>query len=159
MLSPLNGCKVALTVAGIVASQLAGETVMRGQVDVYPVFAEEHLDRAMTTLGMAFALVTAMVERNEPLEAKDFLARSREQLAPTRMYWKDRNQNAAIEMLNDALGKIDALDAGLSEEPINVARVQMLAREVDMACNACHAKFREQDPVSKKYHVKRDVVR
>ena len=77
-----------MTVAAIVASLAAGETVLRGQVDDYPVFAEEHLDRAMTTLGMAFALVTAMVERNEPLEAKDFLARSREQLAPTRMHWK-----------------------------------------------------------------------
>ena len=145
------------TLASIVLSPVVAGFVTRGQ-ERYPIFTEEHLDRAMNTLGLAFALVTASVERNDAAEAKDLLARSREQLAPTIMFWKNRNRDDAIEMLEETLRKMDDLDAGLSADPVDPERAQRLARTVDAACETCHARNREQDPVTRTYRVKRELV-
>ena len=150
----LVGCA---TLVSIVVSSVVGGFVTRGQ-ECYPIFTEEHLDRAMKTLGLAFALVTASVEMNDPAEAKDFLARSREQLSPTIMFWRSRNRDDAIEMLKETLRKMDDLDALLSADSMDPQSSQRLAHEVDAACEICHARNREQDPVTGSYRVKQELV-
>jgi cytochrome c556 len=54
---------------------------------------------------------------------------------------------------------MDALDAALSEEAVNQRAVSDLAGSVAASCEACHSKYREQDPVSKAYRVKADALR
>ena len=48
----------------------------------------------------------------------------------------------------------EALDAVLSAETIDPAAVTALAGKVDIACQACHAVYREQDPVTNEYRLK-----
>ena len=49
---------------------------------------------------------------------------------------------------------MDDLDALLSAETIDPAAVTALACNVDIACEACHAVYREQDPVTNEYRLK-----
>jgi hypothetical protein len=125
----------------------------------YPIFTNEHLDEAMKTVGLAFGLARSAIEKNSAENAKDYLIRSRDQLATTITYWRDRKKDDAVAILRETLKKMDALDALLSEETVNQRAASDLAGSVAASCEACHGKYREQDPASKAYRVKADAVR
>jgi cytochrome c553 len=125
----------------------------------YPIFTAEHLDEAMKTVGLAFGLTRSAIEKNSAENAKDYLIRSRDQLATTITFWRDRKRDDAVAILRETLKKMDALDAALSEETVNQKAASDLAGSVAASCEACHGKYREQDPASKAYRVKADAVR
>ena len=124
----------------------------------YPIFTPAHLENAMKMLGLAFGLVTASLAKDDFENSKDFLSRSREQLAPTVTFWKDREKDDAIKLLTDTVRTMDDLDAALSAETIDQTAVKTLAKQVNAACEACHAVYREQDPATKAYRLKPDSV-
>jgi hypothetical protein len=125
----------------------------------YPIFTVDHLHEAMKTVGLAFDLTgTAITKQDFPL-AKDYLIRSRDQLATTMTFWRDRKDDAAVTLLRTALTQMDALDAAMSVDTIDPSGVQALSRSVTGACEACHARYREQDPVTKAYRVRADLLR
>ena len=125
----------------------------------YPVFSTDHLDEAMKTIGLAFSLTRSAIDKNSAENAKDYLIRSRDQLATTITFWRDRKRDDAIAILRETLKKMDALDAALSEETVNQKAASDLAGSVAASCEACHSKYREQDPATKAYRVKADAVR
>lgn len=120
----------------------------------YPIFTPDHLDSAMKTVGLAFGLVNASLAKNDFENSKDYLSRSRDQLATTITFWRDNKKDDAIKMLRDTVMKMDDLDAALSAEKIDPTAVNTLAKQVDAACEACHAIYREQDPATKAYRLK-----
>jgi len=120
----------------------------------YPIFTTENFVEAMKTVGLAFGLVNTSLAKNDFENAKDFLARSRDQLATTITFWRDRKKDDAVKMLRDTLSKMDDLDAAMSGEQIDSAAVNALAKQVDAACQACHAVYRDQDPATKAYRLK-----
>ena len=123
----------------------------------YPIFTADHLDEAMKTVGLAFTLARSAIDKNSPENAKDYLIRARDQLATTITYWRDRKNEDAVAMLRETLKKIDALDAAMSAETVDVKAASTLAASVATSCEACHAKYREQDPTTRAYRVKPDV--
>ena len=123
----------------------------------YPIFNAEHLDEAMKTIGLAFTLTRSAIDKNSPENAKDYLIRARDQLATTITYWRDRKNEDAIGILRETLKKMDALDAAMSTETVDLKAAATLAGSVGQSCQACHAKYREQDPATKAYRVKPDV--
>jgi hypothetical protein len=125
----------------------------------YPIFTADHLDEAMKTVGLAFGLTRSAIDKNSAENAKDYLIRSRDQLATTITFWRDRKRDDAIAILRETLKKMDALDAALSEETVNQRAASDLAGSVAASCDACHSKYREQDPATKAYRVKADAVR
>ncbi len=120
----------------------------------YPVFTVEHFLAAMKTVGQAFAAVNGSLGRNEFEDSKAYLAITRDRLATTITFWRDRNKDDAVKMLRDALAKMDELDAVLSAEKIDPSEAGARAKQVGAACAACHAVYREQDPTTKAYRLK-----
>src|SRR5712692_10877600 len=59
----------------------------------YPIFTAEHFVAAMKTVGQAFAAVTASIGRNEFEDSKSYLAISRDRLATTITFWRDRKRS------------------------------------------------------------------
>jgi cytochrome c556 len=148
---------VAILVA--VTMLAAGESgaVAQEKAPKYPIFTAEHLDEAMKTIGLAFTLTRSAIDKNSPENAKDYLIRARDQLATTITYWRDRKNEAAIATLRETLKKMDALDQAMSTETVDIKAAAALAGSVGESCEACHAKYREQDPTTRAYRVKPDV--
>jgi hypothetical protein len=123
----------------------------------YPVFTADQLDEAMKTVGLAFTLTGSAIDKNSAENAKDYLIRARDQLATTITYWRDRKNEDAIGILRETLKKMDALDAAMSTDTVDMKAASALAASVGQSCQACHAKYREQDPATKAYRVKPDA--
>ena len=115
------------------------------QLGPYPIFTEAHLDATMTTLGPNVAGVRAALAAGDYSTAKERAIRSREQLATTITFWRDRERQDAVGWLREALNRLDALDTVLSAVPVDAAAAGAIGAEVTEACNACHAVYREQD--------------
>ena len=116
-----------------------------GQQGPYPIFTEAHLDATMTTLGPNVAGVRAALAAGDYSTAKERAIRSREQLATTITFWRDRDRDDAVGWLRTALERLDALDTALSIESVDAAAVVAIGDEIAEACNACHAVYREPD--------------
>lgn len=149
---------LALAAASFV---LAGASIGLAQTRQYPIFTPDHLDSAMKTVGLAFNLVRHSIETQDPELAKDYLARARDQLATTITFWRDRKADEAIAMLRDNLEKMDALDTAMSVDKarMDVPAVEEISKRVTASCQACHARYREQDAVTKEYRVKSELLK
>src|SRR2546428_3172539 len=112
----------------------------------YPIFTSEHFVAAMKTIGQAFQAVNTALAKNEFEDSKAYLVISRDRLATTITFWRDRKKDDAIRMLRDAVARLDDLDAALSADTIDPAAVAARVKQVGAACEACHAIYREQDP-------------
>jgi cytochrome c556 len=120
----------------------------------YPIFTADNFVAAMKTVGQAFTAVEGSLKRNEADDAKAYLAISRDRLATTITFWRDRSKDDAIGMLRDALAKLDGLDTALSVEHVDQAAIAASVRQASAACERCHAVYREQDPATKTYRFK-----
>jgi hypothetical protein len=108
---------------------------------------------AMKTVGQAYALVNSSATKNDVDEAKAFLAISRDRLATTITYWRDRKKDDAVRMLRNVLTKMDELDAALSADTLDRAAVDTIGKQVEAGCVVCHQTYREQDPVTKAFKI------
>ena len=113
----------------------------------------------MKTLGPNVAGIRASLADGDFDTAKARTIRSREQLAITVTFWRDRKRDDAVELLRAAVERMDALDATLSVEEVDAAAVATLATEIGAACAACHTIYREQDPVTNEYRLKQSALR
>jgi hypothetical protein len=143
---------IATLLAAVSVSPLAQEKAQK-----YPVFTTDHLDEAMKTIGLAFTLARSAIDKNSAENAKDYLVRARDQLATSITFWRDRNNDDAVATLRETLKKMDALDAAMSTDTPDMKAAAMLAASVNQSCEACHTKYREQDPATKAYRVKAGV--
>ena len=124
----------------------------------YPIFTVDHLDATMKTLGPNVAGIRVSLADDDFATAKARTIRSREQLATTVTFWRDRERDDAVALLRAAVDRLDALDAELSIEEVDSAAVATLATEVGGACGACHTIYREQDPVTSEYRLRRSAL-
>ena len=134
------------------AAILVATGVAAGQ-ERYPIFTEDHLSSTMETLGPNVTAARASVESGDFETAKAQLVRSREQLATTITFWRDRDLQDGVAYLRDALQRMDDLDGVLSSRPVDTAESARLLGEVEAACQACHAVYRAQDPDTGEYRV------
>ena len=123
----------------------------------YPMFTADHFVAAMKTAGQAFTAVNNSLSGNEIEDAKAYLAISRDRLATTITFWRDRRKDDAIKMLRETVAILDALDAALSTTQVDRTVTAGLIRQTGAACQACHAAYRDQDPVTKAYRFKTGV--
>jgi cytochrome c556 len=124
----------------------------------YPVFTADDFSNAMKALGRNYAAVNSLISKNDFDGAKSQLARTRELLATTITFWRDRKKDDAIKMLRDDVSKLDDLDAALSAEKVDPAAVNAIVMQAGSACQSCHAVYREQNPNTKEYRFKAGLV-
>ena len=119
------------------------------------VFSVDDLDKAMKAVGRNVALANAAIVAKDFEGAKVRVARAREQLSPTVSFWTNEKKPDAVKLVRAATAKLDALDRALSANPVDASAVGVAATELDAACQACHAVYREQDPATKTFRLKR----
>ena len=142
-----------------VLAALAAAVVAAAQDKPYPIFTLDHLDATMKVLGPNVAGIRASLAAGDFETAKARTIRSREQLAITVTFWRDRERDDAVGLLRAAVERMDALDATLSVEAVDTAAVATLVTEIGAACAACHTIYREQDPVTNEYRLKQSALR
>src|SRR4051812_34046779 len=120
----------------------------------YPIFTAEQFVAAMKTVGQAFTATNAAVTGSETDDAKAYLAISRDRLATTITFWRDRNRDDAVKMLRQTLSLMDQLDVALSADQVDTAKTGGLAKQIGASCQACHQMYREQDPSTKSFRFK-----
>jgi hypothetical protein len=124
----------------------------------YPVFSEANLVSAMKVVGGGITTGAAAVARSDYAAAKLQFLHAREELAPTITFWRDRKREDALKMLRTALSRLDELDTALSTQAVERTAVKALIQEVDAACQACHAVYREVDPATNAFRLKRGAL-
>src|SRR4051794_292545 len=102
----------------------------------YPIFTAEQFVAAMKTVGQAFTATNAAVTRSETDDAKAYLAISRDRLATTITFWRDRHRDDAVRMLRQTLSLMDQLDVALSAEQVDAAATGNLARQIGASCQS-----------------------
>lgn len=124
----------------------------------YPIFTPENFVETMKTVGVNFSAVNKAIASQDFPTAKAQLIRSRERLALTITFWRDRTNDDAVRLLRQSLEKIDALDTLLSANPVDPAAAAASVKQVGATCQACHAAYREQDAVTGSYRFKPGIV-
>ena len=134
-----------LILAAAVVLGLVGVAPAQNEDTDYPLFTADDLDESMKGVGRQFSLLTRMVDAGDFEEAKVRVTRAREQLSPTIVFWRKNAREDAIGMVREATGRLDDLDAALSELTVDPAAVATALTAVDAACQACHGTYREAD--------------
>jgi cytochrome c556 len=76
-------------------------------------------------------------------------------MANTVTFWRDAKRDDAVAMLRKALIGMDDLDIALGAEKVDPSAIAGASEHIGAACQACHAAYREQDPSTKAYRVRR----
>jgi hypothetical protein len=141
----------ALVIAVVVVNAAAAQ-----KKNPYLNYTEEKFVENMQAAGRNYAAVSTFIAGADYESAKAQLTRAREQLAITITFWRDRQKDDAVRMLRETLNGMDGLDAVLGAVPIDPAALKTASGRVNAACSACHAVYREQDPATKAYRLKRN---
>ena len=141
-----------------VAAAAIGAAQQPAREKPYPIFSSDHFVAAMKTVGQAFSAVNAALTRNDIDDAKAYLVISRDRLATTITFWRDRKKDDAVRMLRNSVARLDDLDAALSVEPVDRTAVAAAAGQVGSSCENCHAAYRDQDPATKAYRFKTGLL-
>jgi hypothetical protein len=120
----------------------------------FPVFSVQDLERAMKSVGRNIGLAHRASAAGDFETAKMRVARVREGLFPTVVFWRNRKETDAVTFLKQAITALDELDVILSNTPVAAAAAGDAAARVDSACQRCHAVYREQDAASKGFSLK-----
>jgi len=148
---------LALRLVGTLAIAVAAVNVAAAQKkNPYRNYTEEKFVENMQAAGRNYAAVTTLIGGGDYESAKAQLTRAREQLAITITFWRDRQKDDAVKMLREALNGMDGLDTVLSANPVDPPAVKAASARVNAACSACHGVYREQDPATKAYRLKRN---
>jgi hypothetical protein len=143
---------VACSAIALVVGTSAGVVA---QKNPHLKYTEQHFVESMQTAARNYAAVNDLLGKGEYQPAKAQLTRVREHLATTITFWRDQKKDDAIAKLRTALRGLDDLDVALSPDKVDSAAVSAVSKRIDGACQACHAVYREQDPVTKAYRVKK----
>jgi cytochrome c556 len=137
---------VFMFVAGIAVS---------AQKNPYRNYTEEKFVQNMQSADRNYSAVTALIAKNDYESAKAQLTRAREQMAITVTFWRDAKRDDAVAMLRKALLGMDDLDIALGAEKVDPSAIAGASEHIGAACQPCHAAYREQDPSTKAYRVRR----
>ena len=124
----------------------------------YPIFTAANFVDTMKIVGVNFSAVNAAIARQDFPTAKAQLIRSRERLAITITFWRDRKKDDAIKTLREALTGMDDLDTLLSASTVDAAAANAAVRKIGASCQTCHGAYREQDASTHAYRFKPGLI-
>src|SRR5258708_4262697 len=124
----------------------------------YPIFSPANFTTNMQLMGRNYGGLTASIAKKDYEGAKGQLVRSRELLMITITFWRNNKKDDAIKILRDTVSKMDALDDALSVDNVDQAAATKIASEIGAGCQSCHTLYREQDPDTKAFRVKKGLL-
>ena len=128
-------------------------TLVSGQAP-YPIYTASHLASTMESLGPNFRATMQFVDARNYPAAKERVARAREQLATTVVFWRQHEIDDATRLVQDTVALMDLLDHALSVTSVDQQTVLRLASEIRANCDACHQVYREEDPATGELRLK-----
>lgn len=134
---------------------IASGAAISAQKNPYRNYTEEKFVQNMQAADRNYAAVKAFVAKTDYESAKAQLTRAREQMALTITFWRDAKKDDAVAMLRKALISMDDLDVAMSAERVDASAIAGASERINAACQACHATYREQDPSTRAYRVRR----
>src|SRR5262245_21366895 len=137
------------------ALMLASGAAASAQKNPYRHYTEEKFVQNMQSADRNYAAVKAFVAKGDYESAKSQLSRAREQMGITITLWRDAQKDDAVQMLRKTLDGLDDLDVALGAKKVDASAVAAVSARIDTTCQACHAVYREQDPATKAYRVRR----
>jgi len=144
------------TVAGVaLAGMIATGVAPSAQKTPYRNYTEEKFVQNMQSADRNYAAVRSLIAKSDYESAKAQLTRAREQMAVTITFWRDARKDDAVGMLRKTLTGMDDLDVALGSEKVDPSAIAAASERIGTACQACHAAYREQDPSTKAYRVRR----
>jgi hypothetical protein len=146
---------LAISAAALV---LVGAAFAADTPQHYPIFTPGNFTSIMQLLGPNFNAVNDALSKQDFDNAKAHLVRSRELLATSITFWRDRNKEDAIKALRDSLAMMDKLDDILSADKIDAAAAVAAGKAIGAGCVSCHRTYRDQDPATKKFTFKPGLV-
>jgi hypothetical protein len=147
MCSPARTLTAAAAAVVVLVATAAAQTK-------YPIFTAANFVDTMKIVGVNFAAVNTAIASQDFPTAKAQLIRSRERLALTITFWRDRKKDDAVTILRDALNGMDDLDTLLSATPVNGTAAGAAVKQIGTKCQSCHAAYREQDASTRAYRFK-----
>ena len=147
MCSPARTLTAAAAAVVVLVATAAAQTK-------YPIFTTANFVDTMKIVGVNFAAVNTAIASQDFPTAKAQLIRSRERLALTITFWRDRKKADAVTILRDALNGMDDLDTLLSATPVNGTAAGAAVKQIGTKCQSCHAAYREQDASTRAYRFK-----
>ena len=154
-----GGVSLARNLTGSLLVVAVAAGAVTAQKNPYRNYTEEKFVENMQTAGRNYAAVTELVAKSDYESAKAQLTRAREQLAITITFWRDRKKDDAVLMLKDALNRMDDLDEAFSAEEVAPSAINAASQRINAACQACHVRYRDQNPTTKAYRVKPGSVK
>jgi len=151
MCSPARTLTAAAAAVVVLVATAAAQTK-------YPIFTAANFVDTMKIVGVNFAAVNTAIASQDFPTAKAQLIRSRERLALTITFWRDRKKADAVTILRDALNGMDDLDTLLSATPVNGTAAGAAVKQIGTKCQSCHAAYREQDASTRAYRFKAGLV-
>jgi cytochrome c556 len=139
------------TVLAILLGITASAMTAAQDKNPYPVFSADQFIAAMKTIGQAFTAANGAMGADQGDDAKAYIAITRDRLATTVTFWRDRKRDDALKMLRQTIEQLDQLDAALSTDAIDKSAVSNLTRQIGASCQSCHEVYREQDPATKAF--------
>jgi hypothetical protein len=143
------------TLAGAALAGMLAAGVASAQKNPYRNYTEEKFVQNMQSADRNYGAVKALAAKSDYEAAKAQLTRAREQMAITITFWRDAKKDDAIDMLRKALTGMDDLDVALGAQNVDASAIAAASGLIDAACQACHTAYREQDPSTKAYRVRR----
>ena len=125
----------------------------------YPIFTREHFAGAMKAAGQSWAAARQSVSRGDYEGSKALFVRTREQVATTITFWRDRKDNSAVTMVRNGVQSLDDIDVALSTAPVDQVAVGTGIEHAAAMCEACHRAYREQDAKTGAFGFKATVAR
>ena len=136
-----------------VVTMLFSATLVNGQAP-YPIYTADHLASTMESLGPNFRATMQFVDARNYPAAKERVARAREQLATTVVFWRQHEIDDATRLVQDTVALMDLLDDALSVTSVDQQTVLRLVGEVRANCDACHQVYREEDQATGELRLK-----
>lgn len=124
----------------------------------YPIFTPTNFIDSMKTVGVNFSAVNMAISNKDFQTAKGQLIRTRERMALTITFWRDRQKDDAVKLLRDGLRGMDELDTLLSANPVDPSAASAAVKQIGANCQSCHALYREQDASTHSYRFKPGLV-
>ena len=144
------------TAAGVaLVTIFAIGVAISAQKNPYRHYTEAKFVQNMQSADRNYSAVKALIAKSDYESAKAQLTRAREQMAITVTFWRDANRDDAVAMLRKALTGMDDLDVALGSEKVDASAIAAASEHIAAACQACHAAYREQDPSTKAFRVRR----
>jgi cytochrome c556 len=144
------------TIAGAsLAVFVATGVATSAQKNPYRNYTEEKFVQNMQSADRNYAAVKALIAKSDYEAAKAQLTRAREQMAITITFWRDAKKDDAVGILRKALTGMDDLDIALGADKVDASAIAAASERIGAACQTCHTNYREQDPSTKAYRVRR----